>query len=132
MVTVNPPGHFVWEPDVLDTMIEADAALCSKDPDCRARTDDLAKSVRSVFRDMPERWIFLPIDPGKVAFVKQFMLFHRGTAATAYDAYLAAEAGDPSGLAVMSLMFDQMIPASVVWGEWAAKGGWITMRLVTG
>ena len=123
MVAVNPPGHFVWEPDVLDDMIEADAELCAQDPECRARTGDLAEAVRSVLHDMPRRWLFLRIDPGKVAFVTQFMLFHRGSAAAAYDAYLDAEEGDPSGLAVMSLMFDQMIPTSVAWGEWAAKGG---------
>ena len=122
MVAVNPPGHFVWEPDVLDAMIEADAALCAQDPGCSARTADLAETVRSVFHDMPKRWLFLPIDPGKVGFVTQFMLFHRGSAAAAYDAYIAAEQGDASGLAVMSLMFDQMIPTSVVWGEWASKG----------
>ena len=123
MVAVNPPGHFVWEPDVLDGMIEADAELCAQDPDCSARTSDLAETVHAVSHAMPKRWLFLPIDPGKVRFVTQFMLFHRGSSAAAYDAYLAAAEGDPSGLAVMSLMFDQMIPTSVVWGEWAAKGG---------
>jgi len=123
MVSVNPPGHFVWEPNVLDAMIEADAALCAQDPGCSARTDDLAETVRSVVHDMPDRWLFVPIDPGKVTFVTQFMLFHRGSAAAAYDAYIAAKQGDASGLAVMSLMFDQMIPTSVVWGEWSAKGG---------
>jgi len=122
MVSVNPPGHFLWEPDVLDAMIEADAALCAQDPNCSKRTDDLAKTVRSVYQNMPSRWLFLPIDPGKVGFVTQFMLFHRGSAAAAYDAYIAAEHGDPSGLAIMSLMFDQMIPSSVTWGEWASKG----------
>jgi len=122
MVAVNPPGHFLWEPDVLDAMIEADAALCAQDPNCSKRTGDLAKTVRSVYQNMPSRWLFLPIDPGKVGLVTQFMLFHRGSAAAAYDAYIAAEDGDPSGLAIMSLMFDQMIPTSVTWGEWAAKG----------
>jgi len=122
MVAVNPPGHFVWEPDVLDELIEGDAILCAQDAGCSARTSDLAETVRSVFHNMPKQWLFLPIDPGKVGFVTQFMLFHRGSAAAAYDAYIAAENGDPSGLAIMSLMFDQMMPSSVTWGEWAAKG----------
>lgn len=122
MVAVNPPGHFMWEPDVLDALIEADAELCAADPKCSARTADLAETVRAVTLDMPERWLFLPIDPGKVSFVTQFMLFHRGSAVAAYDAYIDAEAGDPSGLAMLSVMFDQMMPFSVVWGEWAAKG----------
>jgi pimeloyl-ACP methyl ester carboxylesterase len=121
-VAVNPPGHFLWEPDVLDELIEADAALCAQDPNCSKRTNDLAKTVRSVYQNMPSRWLFLPIDPGKVGFVTHFMLFHRGSAAAAYDAYIAAEHGDPSGLAIMSLVFDQMMPSSVTWGEWAAKG----------
>lgn len=122
MVSVNPPGHFVWESEVLDAQIEYDAELCAQDPNCSVRTSDLAETVRSVFHDMPKRWLFLPIDPGKVGFVTQFMLFHRGSAAAVYDAYIAAENGDPSGLAILSMMFDQMMPSSVTWGEWAAKG----------
>jgi hypothetical protein len=51
------------------------------------------------------------------------LLFHRGTAATLFDAYLAAEKGDPSGLALMSLMYDFMIPSAMTWGDWIAKGG---------
>lgn len=122
MISVNPPGHFVWEPDVLDAQIEYDAGLCAQDPGCSARTRDLAETVQVASQDMPKRWLFLTIDPGKVRFITHFMLYHRGTAAMAYDAYIAAEGGDPSGLAVMSLMFDLMMPASVTWGEWAAKG----------
>ena len=35
-----------------------------------------------------------------------------------YDAYLAAEKGDPSGLAMMSLMYDLINPATMMtWGE---------------
>lgn len=35
-----------------------------------------------------------------------------------YDAYLAAEKGDPSGLATMSLMYDLINPASMMtWGQ---------------
>jgi len=50
------------------------------------------------------------------------MLFHRRTAASALDAYLAAEGGDPSGLALISLAYDFMIHSVVTWGDWAAKG----------
>jgi hypothetical protein len=50
------------------------------------------------------------------------MLFHRGTAASVFEAYLAAAGGDPSGLALMSLAHDFMIPSSVTWGDWVAKG----------
>jgi len=122
MIAVNSPGHFVWEPDVIDAQIAYDAELCARDSECSARTDDLAESMRNVSQNLPQRWLLIPIDPGKVRFITHFMLFHRGTAATVFDAYLAAERGDPSGLALMSLAFDFMIPSVTTWGDWAAKG----------
>jgi pimeloyl-ACP methyl ester carboxylesterase len=122
MVAVNPPGHFVWEPEVLDDMIAYDAELCAQDPACSARTDDLAESVRNVAHNMPRRWLFIPIDPGKVRVITHFLLFHRRSAATAYDLYLAAEEGDPSGLALTSVMYNFMWPPMNTWGEWANKG----------
>ncbi len=122
MIAVNPPGHFVWEPDDVDAQIAYDAELCAEDSECSARTNDLAETVRNVSHNVPKRWLLIPIDPGKVRFITHFMLFHRGTAAIVFDAYLAAEAGDPSGLALMSLASDFMIPSVITWGDWAAKG----------
>ncbi|WP_420630541.1 alpha/beta fold hydrolase [Candidatus Leptofilum sp.] len=122
MVNVNPPGHFAWEPDVVDAQIRYDADLCKQDPECSSRTDDLAETIRNVSHNMPERWLLIPIDSGKVRFLTHFMLFNRGTSATVFDAYLAAEEGDPSGLALMSMAFDFMIPSVTTWGHWAAMG----------
>ena len=61
MISVNPPGRLAWEPDVLDWQITYDADLCARDPECSARTDDLAKTVRNVAHDMPRRWLFYPL-----------------------------------------------------------------------
>ena len=46
-------------------------------------------------------------------------LTHTGRdVAMVYDAYLAAEKGDPSGLAVMSVVYDLINPATMMtWGE---------------
>ena len=122
MNAVNTPGHFVWEPEVLDAQIEYDAALCAKDPGCSARTDDLAETMRNITHNMPRRWLFIPIDPGKARVVTHFLLFHRRSARTVYDLYLAAEEGDPSGVALMSVMYNMMWPPMNTWGEWANKG----------
>ena len=123
MISVNPPGHFVWEPDTIDALIAYDAELCAQNPECSARTGDLAETMWDVSHDMPDRWLLIPIDPGKVKFITHFMLFHRGSAASVFDVYLAAAEGDPSGLALMSLAYDFMIPSALTWGDWAAKGG---------
>jgi hypothetical protein len=42
MIGVNPPGHFVWDPETTDEQIQHYAAPCSKDASCPDRTDDRA------------------------------------------------------------------------------------------
>jgi pimeloyl-ACP methyl ester carboxylesterase len=122
MISVNPPGHMVWEPSVLDKQILYDADLCAQDAKCNARTENLAETMQGVIQNIPRRWLFLKIDPGKVRFMTHFFLWHRGQAASAYDIFIAAQNGDASGLALMSLMYDMMIPSYMTWGELAIKG----------
>jgi pimeloyl-ACP methyl ester carboxylesterase len=122
MISVNPPGHMVWEPSVLDEQIRHDANLCAQDAKCSARTGNLVETVQDAIDNMPRRWLLLKIDPGKVRFMTHFFLWHRGRAASAYDILIAADKGDASGLALMSLMYDMMIPTYMTWGELAIKG----------
>ena len=69
MISVNPPGHFIWEPKDIDAQIVYDARLCAKNAECSARTDDLTETMKNVAHNLPERWLFLPIDPDKVKFI---------------------------------------------------------------
>jgi pimeloyl-ACP methyl ester carboxylesterase len=104
MSAANPPGRSVQEPETLDAQLEYYARLCAQDAGCSARTPDLAETIRRVAHNMPRRWLFLTIDPGNVKVVTVQHLYSRSTAPMAFDAYLAAEQGDPSGLALMSLL----------------------------
>src|SRR4029453_18738241 len=54
-----------------------------------------------------------------------FLLLKRtGNAATVFDAYIAAEHGDPSGLLPLQLLYDIEIPITWVnWGDFYAKSG---------
>lgn len=123
MIGVNPPGHFVWEPETIDEQIEGYSRLAAQDAGMSARTPNLAASLRNVAQHMPQRWLVFPIDPGKVKVLTFLLLFHRNTAAQVFDAYLAAEKGDASGLALMTLMYDLLIPRMFVWGDLLVKGG---------
>lgn len=123
MIGVNPPGRFVWEPAMVDAQIEYYSQLWAKDETARARTADLAETMRNVSRDMPKRWLFFPIDAGKVKTMAFMMFFNRNTSAMVFDAYVAAEHGDASGLALMSMAYDLFVPKSFVWGDFFAKGG---------
>ncbi len=121
MVGVNPPGRFVWEPDTIDRQIEYYSRLCRRDSGCNNRTPDLTRTMRRVVRNMPRRWLFLPIDEGKVKLITFALLYHRNTSAQVFDTYIAAEKGDPSGLALMSAAYDLMYPSMITWGDLAAK-----------
>lgn len=123
MIGVNPPGRFVWEPHMVDKQIEYYGCLWEKDETARRRSPNLAASMRQVSHNMPRRWLFFPIDAGKVNAVAFVMLFQRRTASQVFDAYLAAAEGDASGLALMSMAYDLLVPKAFVWGDFFAKGG---------
>ncbi len=122
MIGVNPPGRFVWEAGMIDHQIERYSELCAQDPACSQRTADLSQAMRRVSRAMPSRWRYLKIDPGKVRVITAILLFHRRTAALAFDAWLAADEGDFSGLALLSLAYDLAVPGIFTWGDLMAKG----------
>jgi pimeloyl-ACP methyl ester carboxylesterase len=122
MIGVNPPGHFVWEPATIDAQLAYYAHLCAQDAACSARTPDLAQTMWNVTHDMPRRWLLFPIDPGKVRQITFVLLYHRDTAASVFDIYIAAEQGDASGLALMSLAYDLIMPSVFIWGDTLTKG----------
>lgn len=121
MIAVNPPGHFVWDSRMIDTQLRQYATLWSGDSAMSLKSPDLYASMRTVLNTMPRRWLFFPIDPGKVKVTTFTLLFHRNTAAMVFDAYVAAERGDPSGLALMSLAYNYVVPSMGTWGDFASK-----------
>ena len=106
---------------MVDAQLEYYADLWKKAQGSSA--PDLITAMRSVNANMPRRWLFLPIDPGKVKVIAFAMLYHRTTAPMIFNAYLAGQKGDPSGLALMSMAYDFMMPGMMTWGEFFAIGG---------
>jgi pimeloyl-ACP methyl ester carboxylesterase len=129
MIGVNPPGRFVWEPEMVDKQIEYYSQLWAKDETVRARTSNLAATLQNVSHKMPRRWLVFPIDRGKVNTMAFVLFFTRNTSAMVFDAYVSAEQGDASGLALMSLAYDLFVPKSFVWGDFFAKGGSVDLEL---
>ena len=123
MIGVNPPGHFSWDPRVVDAQLNRYSELWSKDSAMSARATDLAKCMRDVLHDMPRRWLFFNINPGKIRVVTFALLYNRSSAAMVFDTYAAAAHGDASGLALMSMASDFVLPNLFIWGDLASKGG---------
>lgn len=122
MIAVNPPGHFVYQPEVVDQQIDYYATLCAKDPKCSARTGDLAQTMREVAHNLPDRWLGFPLDAGMIKAASFESLAHTTEAAMVFDVWLAASQGDYSGMVLLTLAGPMMFAESTVWGDNAAKG----------
>ena len=120
MIVPDTPGATIHEPQVVDELIRRYADLCAQDPACSARTDDLAETMRAVSRNMPGRWLLLPVNAGLVK-AGTYNLMERTTEAPMIvDIWLAAAEGDPSGMAVLTLIGPSMFAKASVWGHNAA------------
>ncbi|MCK4901327.1 MAG: alpha/beta fold hydrolase, partial [Anaerolineales bacterium] len=121
MVAVDAPGATVQEPQVVDEQLEYYADLCAQDTGCSARTDDLVEALKKVSQDMPKRWLFFPINDGlmKAATIK--FLGTTEQAPQAFDVWLAAAKGDPSGMALMTFLGPRQFASASIWGDNASK-----------
>ena len=123
MIGVNPPGHFLWDGATTDQQIRHYATLCSRAPECRSRTHDLAATMRSQARDLPDHWMFLPIHKGNVRIGSFFGLMESTkdaaplTAPSTIDSWLSAADGDASGLWMQSFLANLAFPEAQVWGD---------------
>jgi uncharacterized membrane protein YdfJ with MMPL/SSD domain/pimeloyl-ACP methyl ester carboxylesterase len=129
MIGVNPPGHFLWEAETTDQQIGRYADLCARDESCSTRTDDLAATMRRTDGQIPDRWLFLPIEQDNVRVASFMGLMESRTSEAApvaapmiLDAWLSAANGDASGFWFASVLGDLLFPKLFVWGEYAAVG----------
>jgi pimeloyl-ACP methyl ester carboxylesterase len=126
MIGVNPPGHFLWNPQTTDAQIRRYSRLCAQDSTCSRRTDDLAASIRKTASHMPDRFWGLPFDKNAARVASFYGLMESTSDAAPLSApmtlgtWLSAAKGDPSGLWFMSLLARMAFPESFVWGELAA------------
>jgi pimeloyl-ACP methyl ester carboxylesterase len=134
LVAVNPPGHFIWDPYVMDELLGRYGELCAKDEYCRSRTTDLTATMRQVSQNMPRSWMGLPIDADMVKVFSFFMLMETIPAydsplpvsgPIAIDMWLDAAEGDPSGMALVSVLGKLFLPkmrGPANWGHFLAMG----------
>ncbi len=129
MIGVNPPGNFIYSGAEIDQGIERYSALCAQQPACRARTANLAASVKHTAADMPSSWLSLPIKPGN-ALVGTFLGLTEANSDSdsplsgpmTLDSWISAAQGDPSGLWLLSWLSGVVLPQSFTWGELASIG----------
>jgi pimeloyl-ACP methyl ester carboxylesterase len=126
MISVNPPGHFVWDGKTTDEQIQRYSVLCAEDSSCSGRTDDLAALMKRT--DVPAKWLFLPVEDGNVRIASFFGLMETTMESAplaspmTIDSWLADADGDASGFWLQSLAARLFLPKAFVWGQYASVG----------
>jgi pimeloyl-ACP methyl ester carboxylesterase len=127
MISVNPPGKYLWDARTTGEQIRRYAALCAQDASCRGRTPDLAASLHSAYQNIPRHFWFLPIKKGNVQVAGFFGLMNATAdgggpipAPKTIDTLVSAGKGDGSGAWFLSLMAELAFPSAQVWGDVAA------------
>jgi len=116
-------NHLGWESDIIEKMLRQYNELWKSDPEAVSRTPDILKTIQNVFAALPQQWKHIRIDPDKLRIVAFYLLYETDTAAALFDAYIAAEQGDYSGLAVLVVGLDENMQSTSkhYWGEYFTK-----------
>ena len=126
MISVNPPGHFVWDGKTTDEQIQRYSALCAEDSGCSNRTDDLSALMKQT--TVPPKWLFLPVEEGNVRIASFFGLMETTMESAplaspmTIDSWLAGADDDSSGFWLQSLAARLFLPKAFVWGQYATVG----------
>ncbi|MBN2357436.1 alpha/beta hydrolase [candidate division KSB1 bacterium] len=112
-----------WEPEMVDKMLTKYNDLWKSDPEAVSKSPDILVTIKRVFQSFPRAWQNIRIDPDKLRLATFFLLYETETAAAIFDAYVAAEKGDYSGLALISLGYDQTVQdtSRQYWGDFITK-----------
>ena len=115
LLGVNPPDRVIWNPMVADAQL-ADWGRLWADSGGPGRDRDLAAVIRAGIGRVPARWLGRRLDPGKAKSLTFAMLFQRRSGLVAMDAWPTAAGGDPSGVVLLCLLYDLMMPRLFTWG----------------
>ncbi|MCU0453548.1 MAG: alpha/beta hydrolase [Bacteroidetes bacterium] len=126
MVGASSRGHrfdSLWEPAVIEKMLREYNSLWKRDPEASANSPDILKTVKSVLDRLPMTWNDIPIDRDKVRLATFVSLYETESAAAVFDAFVAAEKGDPGGLALLVLGYDEAVQdtSRQYWGDFITK-----------
>lgn len=128
MLGVNPPGHYLYDGPTTDAQLAHYSELCASDPSCRDKTANLTAEMRDLSRNLPDRWLFLPIKPGNVELATFYGFVNATSVASPLSApqtigtWNSAAHGDASGMWLLSLLADLTVPTSHAWGDLPATG----------
>ncbi|MDC1161871.1 alpha/beta fold hydrolase [Tenacibaculum sp.] len=121
MGAVNPPGQMVFNPDIIDEILERYGVLWKQDSLNLKRSPDIIKTIQHVFNTLPQKWRKIHLDPEKIRIMMFQILYSVKGADKIFDGFIAAENGDYSGLALLIMMYDAKADKGEYTGDYIIK-----------
>jgi hypothetical protein len=99
-------GFDLWSPDIIDEKLQSYNRLWKQDKEAVAQSPDIMETIRKVLKTLPigRNGVKITLDKVKLGF--WYMLNSTKEAAQLFNAFVAAESGDYSGLAVLAWGYD--------------------------
>ncbi len=115
--------QFVYEPAMIEKQLADYNVVWKNDSEAVARSVDIIQTIRHAQASLPPEWNGVVIDRDKLRMVSYYLLYETESAAMLFDAYCAADSGDPGGLAVLCLGWDEDVTNSSrrYWGDFVSK-----------
>jgi len=114
---INPPGHFVFDAEITDEILKKCGELWKNDPANLERSADIILTMKKGLASLPVKWKKVHIDTEKVRFMMFLLLYSTDGVGQIFDTFIAAENGDYSGLAMLTMMYDMLPEMGPSWGD---------------
>lgn len=118
----NLPGGFCFNPNLTDSLLMEYGKLWKKDTSNLKRSADIILTIKNVFASMPLTWNKIILDPEKIRLMMFKLMYSVKGTAQMFDAFVAAENKDYSGLACLVMWYDFSPEMGTVWGDYLMKG----------
>lgn len=109
------------EPQNVDRKLERLNELWKGNPECVQRAEDIVETIKEVLATLPQEWQGMFVDPGKVRLMTYLSLYEKERVAQAFQAFVDAKNGDYGELAVMCLLYDQLMTSAFNTADLLAK-----------
>ncbi len=107
-IAVNPPGKFIWKAEDTEAILKKVADQWNSDPLCAEKSPDIHATMAKVNKTLPYTWRKIEIDLPSIKAMMFIMAYGRNGFAQIFNAYVAADNGDYSGLAFLKMAYAQL------------------------
>ena len=105
---VNPPGRFIWKAKDTEAILKKVADQWNNDPLCAEKSPDILATMAKVNKTLPYTWRKIDIELPRIKAMMFITTYQRNGFAQIFNAYVAAENGDYSGLAFLAMAYNQL------------------------